>query len=382
MPHRCYAQLPGYVAPIYSFTDGVDGGEPTGGVVADGNGNLYGETYLGGTAACTLLQQPIKSGCGTVYRYSRDTGLTTLVSFNGTNGANGNNTLTLVGKTLYGTTTKGGLNDYGVVFSVHIDGTNFRLLHQFDGNDGSSPVGILRIGPNHLLYGVTKYGGNANAGVLFSLAPNGKFAILHQFAASKVDGGYPETLLIDRNTLFGGTLAGGGNITLCEEPGCGTVFEYNITTNSYRQIFTLGGYPWSGGYLGSIGPGPTIYGNGVNSLYSLSKATGATNIGFLNASFQGENASGPLLTPGGTLIGISGDSNPYSSGQLYSAQTTAYGAVTVLAIFTDSAGSNPLAQPIVINGRIIGTASLGGKCSKCGSIWVYRAYASQSRQRR
>ena len=33
---------------MYTFTGGADGGEPTGGVVRDSAGNLYGNTESGG----------------------------------------------------------------------------------------------------------------------------------------------------------------------------------------------------------------------------------------------------------------------------------------------------------------------------------------------
>ncbi len=46
---------------LYSFTDGSDGAYPTGGVVLDSNGNIYGTAYGGGTHTCG------SGGCGTVW---------------------------------------------------------------------------------------------------------------------------------------------------------------------------------------------------------------------------------------------------------------------------------------------------------------------------
>ena len=46
---------------LYAFTGGADGAYPIGGVVLDGNGNLYGTTYSGGTNHCAAI------GCGVVW---------------------------------------------------------------------------------------------------------------------------------------------------------------------------------------------------------------------------------------------------------------------------------------------------------------------------
>jgi uncharacterized repeat protein (TIGR03803 family) len=46
---------------LYSFTDGADGGEPEGGVIADPAGNLYGTAPFGGNTAC------YPTGCGVVF---------------------------------------------------------------------------------------------------------------------------------------------------------------------------------------------------------------------------------------------------------------------------------------------------------------------------
>lgn len=50
---------------LYSFTGGSDGGNPIGGVVLDGNGNIYGTTYSGGTHNCGSV------GCGVVWEISQ-----------------------------------------------------------------------------------------------------------------------------------------------------------------------------------------------------------------------------------------------------------------------------------------------------------------------
>jgi uncharacterized repeat protein (TIGR03803 family) len=57
---------------LYAFTDGDDGGEPFGGLVADGSGNLYGTAEIGGAF-----------NRGTVFQVAPDGTETTLYAFQG-----------------------------------------------------------------------------------------------------------------------------------------------------------------------------------------------------------------------------------------------------------------------------------------------------------
>lgn len=147
---------------LYSFTGGKDGSWPTGGVVLDRDGNLYGSTHYGGDPSCS---------CGTVYRIAPGGKLTVLHSFRG-----GKDGETAEGElfrsksgTIYGTTVAGGDdNRDGTVFRVEPDGS-YRIVHRFNDADGSQPYGKL-IDANGVLYGTTGYGGNGGgAGVVFSL---------------------------------------------------------------------------------------------------------------------------------------------------------------------------------------------------------------------
>ncbi len=208
---------------LYSFTGGSDGAVPTGGVIADAAGNLYGETNQGGNLTCSSTVGQPSLGCGTVYSLSPTTGLHVLLSFAGPNGAYGNNGLTLKGSTLYGSTTAGGANDDGVLFSVHTDGSSYTLLHQFAGTDGKAPAGSLQSGPGGVFYGVTQYGGSSNNGVLFEIKANGTYTILHSFTGG-ADGGQPSSLLYNAaGEIVGGTTYGGPESKSHCPIGCGIV---------------------------------------------------------------------------------------------------------------------------------------------------------------
>jgi hypothetical protein len=49
---------------LYSFTGGIDGASPVGGLVRDRAGNLYGTTGDGGALGCGAYS----NGCGTVFK--------------------------------------------------------------------------------------------------------------------------------------------------------------------------------------------------------------------------------------------------------------------------------------------------------------------------
>ena len=78
-------------------------------------------------------------GYGTVFKVTTNGTLTTLVSFNGTNGANPYAALTLGNDgNFYGTTSEGGSSGYGTVFKVTTNGTLTTLVsfnwHQWGGS--------------------------------------------------------------------------------------------------------------------------------------------------------------------------------------------------------------------------------------------------------
>jgi uncharacterized repeat protein (TIGR03803 family) len=353
---------------LYSFKDKTDGGNPISGVIQDAAGNVYGETNLGGTLPCTT--EPSSSeGCGTVYSISPTGGFKVLVSLTGANGAHGNTTMVLVGTTLYGATANGGSNNDGVVFSVNTDGTGFTLLHQFNGSDGSDPVALVA-GKNGIVYGVAQSGGVSNDGVLFSITPGGAYTLLHNFSLPADS--LPSTLLMAANgTLVGSSLFGGSGSINCHT-GCGTVFSYVPSTRVFSTLYTLPSSDKQGArpYVGSIGPGPTVYVADNSLSFSLSQAKGYVLLAkFNNYTVGYGTASGPLYTPGGTLYGVVVGGPVTYYGSLYSIKDN---VITDANVFTTLGGDTPFAEPtLTSSGSIIGTTSEDGSCFYCGSVWEY-----------
>ncbi|MEI9933185.1 MAG: choice-of-anchor tandem repeat GloVer-containing protein [Rhizomicrobium sp.] len=128
---------------------------------------------------------------------------------------------------LYGVTQYGGTADDGTVFKVAPDGTE-TVLHSFNGNDGAAPGSALFRTKNGNLYGTTFGGGAPGLGVVFKLAPDGTETVLHIFSGS-TDGCSPSAGLIRNKaaggrSYFYGTTSNG--IGFCSKNGNqGTIFK-------------------------------------------------------------------------------------------------------------------------------------------------------------
>jgi uncharacterized repeat protein (TIGR03803 family) len=152
-----------------------DGSSP-GALIQISNGDFYGVT--GGGGANTTCNS--NNGCGTVFKFTASGKLTTLYSFcSQANCTDGDAPQTLVQATdgkFYGNTQLGGANSCmcGTLFKITAGGA-LTTLHSFDMTDGAVPTGDLLQSTNGTLYGVTSSGGNSsnngnNAGTVYSLS--------------------------------------------------------------------------------------------------------------------------------------------------------------------------------------------------------------------
>jgi uncharacterized repeat protein (TIGR03803 family) len=141
--------------------NGINGGSPwRGELIEDNEGNLYGTTEIGGA-----------SNLGTVFRLDTNTNtLTTLASFMGLNGALPNSGLIIdAAGNLYGTTLAGGSSNRGTVFRLEVGTNMLTTIVSFNGTNGASPYAGLIADAVGNLYGTTVDGGANDQGTIFSI---------------------------------------------------------------------------------------------------------------------------------------------------------------------------------------------------------------------
>lgn len=200
---------------LYSFRGAEDGGAPYSEVVMDDAGNLYG-TASASTVNHGTVFELSPSGSGWTYNV--------LHAFSGgTDGGQPVAALTFdhAGK-LFGASTSFGANGGGTIFEFKPSGSawKFKLLYSLSGSDG--PVAALALGKTGTIYGTAFFDGAYGYGSVFSLAPSGRkwrYTDLHDFTGG-ADGGYPGggVVLDAAGNLYGTAVLGGAN-------GRGVVYE-------------------------------------------------------------------------------------------------------------------------------------------------------------
>ena len=197
---------------LYEFTGEADGSNPTGPLVQDSEGNLYGVAQSGGDHLCKEFFFTRKKGCGVVFKIDSDNVLTVLHTFTGKKGdgaiPRGGLLLDAAGN-LFGTTRQGGISDNGTIYRIARDGS-YSVLHRFVPAEGQRPNGGLVADPAGILYGTAELGGDQNNGTAFELTPDGTLKLLHNFEGLE-DGAFPQAGLFrdQSGNLYGTTHTNG-----------------------------------------------------------------------------------------------------------------------------------------------------------------------------
>ena len=249
------------------------GAEPFGSLILDGS-TLYGMTSGGGAAYK-----------GNIFSINTDgSNFSTLHEFAGKplDGEYPWDSLILDGSTLYGMTTGGGANDNGVIFSINTDGTDYSILYEFNSDiDGNNPNGSLFLADS-ILYGMTRAGGSANEGIVFSINSDGTdFTVLHEFLGGADDGADATgSLVVEGSKIYGMTKEGG-------DTGDGTVFSMNTDGTGFTLL-----HEFIGEGLASVGHpfGSLILNDSV--LYGMTRFGGETEDGIIfSINTDGSNYS-------------------------------------------------------------------------------------------
>jgi len=303
---------------LYSFAGGADGYIPSGQLILDAQGNLYGATVQGGIVGpgCGI------DGCGTIFELSLVNGVwtkTTIYEFQG-GAAGAYPKAPLVfdsAGNLYGTTQVGGnKNSCGIVFEIS-QGVE-TVLHTFKGKDGCEPAAGLAIDAAGNLYGTTVSGGlsttcgGSSCGTIFKLTATGgqwTFQVLAQFSDLFFLSDGP--LVLDAaGNLYGTTMYGQGKKGY---DGIGVAFKLYLVNGKwnhqflhkfkYRYIKPYGGLAFdSAGNLYGV---TTKGGGDAGSVYELSPTANAWECTFLEKFTAGDvPVSGITVDADRNLYGV------------------------------------------------------------------------------
>lgn len=272
-----------YQALHYFEGGGVDGGLPTGDLLIDSAGNIYGTTTVGGASYDSDFDS-CPQGCGTIFELSPE--------------------------------SNGGYS-YAVLYSFC---ATFALCP-----DGSYPQAGLVIDQSGNLYGTTLEGGSEQSGTVFELSPpslpGGAWTetVLHSFCTtySCTDGYFPYSkLVLDEQGVLYGTASAGGSSTNCRG-GCGTVFQLTPPSEpgghwKESEIYTfcstpnrgrcpdgstpmVGLTPGKGGVLyGTTRYGGVSYSQGSGTIFALSHGPNGWTESLVLAFPTAENSVGEL----------------------------------------------------------------------------------------
>lgn len=333
----------------------------------DVNGILYGTAANGGT-----------NGDGSVFSYNLSTGsINQIVAFNGTNGHFPVAGLTDINGTLYGATQSGGAYGGGVIYSLNPSNGTMTNLVNFNGGGNNGAAPSMRMNDiGGLLYGTTTTGGANGVGTLFSFNPgtNG-LATLANFSTSTT-GGNPYDAPIDINGVLYGTTSNGGKY---QE---GAIFSYNMSTGVLADISNFNTATGTGplnrvSYINGNLYGTTQFGgaNGEGTVYSFNLATGQLLAMMSFVGPNGDTSYSGLLNVSNMLYGVTAYGGANNDGTLFAVDPATGGSVT-LASFSGSNGIYPNSAPIDIGGVLYSDTSKGGSVGD-GIVYSYTAPTTQ-----
>lgn len=262
------------VIKLVDFRNIETGKSPYGTLVEASNGKFYGVTWGGGS-----------SDKGVLFEYEPTSNkLIKKVDFVGVNGDNPWSKLTAYKGKFYGTTRLGGVNNMGVLFefdpltevytkkidfSEDITSPNFieftvssdnKIYAALFGSTNAAifeydlinnalikiadfatlnsgvvvPIGSMVQVSNGKMYGVSRYGGNTDRGLIFEFDPttNGlanKYNFAYSASTLEDKGYFPRTLMLSKNGMLYGTTKSGG------AGSGGVLFEYDYSSNTYTK---------------------------------------------------------------------------------------------------------------------------------------------------
>ena len=346
------------LSPVVAFAV-TNGAHPTADLILDHDGNFRGSSYSGGISNLGVLFTLTPAGV-----------LTNLVFFNGANGANPYGPLFLsTNGCFYGTTEAGGTNGgFGTVYQLAPDGT-LTSLFSFNNTNGSTPsCGLVQDAAGYL-YGTTQYGGtNGGYGTVFRLSLAGQLTTLASLDGTNTGGSPWPRLGPVGDGSFLGTASSFG------PKGLGTI--YQVSDNGVSNVISFDGQGGAAPYA------PLVRGADGN-FYGTASAGGVSNVGIIFrltpggaltnlVSFRQTNGAAPfaplLQGPDGNFYGTTQFGGANNFGTVF--KVTPAGTLTSLCSLDYAmSGDVPLAGLAVGADNNLYGAARGGGLDFVGTIF-------------
>jgi uncharacterized repeat protein (TIGR03803 family) len=272
----------------------------------------------------------------------------------------------------------------GTVFKITPDGTLttiYAFCSQFGCADGLGPAAELLLSTNGNFYGTTSGGGANSAGTVFTITPDGTLTTLYSFCSQSncSDGSAPWGSVQGTDGNFYGTAFAGGDTNNCNPPsGCGTVFQMT-PAGVLKTLYTFtasggaGAGPVAGLVLGNNGNFYGVTGcESTETVFKITRLGKLTTLHFFGGSDGRCPVAGLVLGSNGNFYGTTAIGGANSYGTVF--KITPTGKLTTLHSFDSTDGANPSAGLVqATDGNLYGTAEFGGNvCDAfpgCGTIF-------------
>lgn len=238
-----------------------------------------------------------------------------------------------ISQTLFGTTNAGGANGGGVIFTYDLSTHKYKVAQQFPSIPAVNPTGNLIQASDGNFYGM------ASSGALFRIDSGSKMYI--PLITFNYQTGYNPigSLVKGYNGYLYGCTTGGGS-------GSGTIFRFNITTDSITVLHKINTGPDGSSPMAIvIGKDSNLYGvmysNGPNSDGDIFKLdTKKDTLIVVHAFTSTTHANSLILGKDGNLYGTTSLGGSYNYGSIF--EYTPTGAYITIASFNDTNGYNPI----------------------------------------
>lgn len=358
---------------LYKFSGTSDGLGPSGTVLFDSQGNMYGTAH------------GFSQYYGTAWKIDSSGNFTPLHLFDSIqSGYYPCQTVALDSAgNLYGADSGPGINFYyGNVWKIDKLGVYTPIYTFTDGSDGSQPVGGVTLGPDGYLYGMTQSGGANKLGTVWKSDTSGNLNPVYTFHGGAEGSGPLGTVAFDTAGNMYGTNYGGG-ILPDGSNGGGTVWKIDtLGSFSVLHTFTYG--------ADGANPQASVRFDSAGNMYGTASSGGAYGWGtvwkintagafsvvhpFTDGSDGGEPNGNITFDSAGNMYGTAGIANgPFNeSGTIWKISPS--GVFSTIYLASAPTGYGPAGDVTVDStGNLYGTFVGGGielpHEGYCGTIW-------------